>query len=129
MTETRATYDHGQMQHDAAALQTSILRILAAHVGAGAAIQADAIARTLGLRNDRAVREAIRQLRRDGRLILSSVGARPGYYLAATAAEWAEFRDGNLRPRALDILETANAMAGAAARVFGMAATQMRMEL
>jgi len=115
-------YDHNATRNQAGDLKAAVLSILSQHIGAGAAIQARDIAGACGLRGkyaDRPVREAIRQLRQDGRLILSSVGQQPGYFLAATAEEWEEFRDGNLRPRALDILETAKAMGQAAAARWG----------
>jgi DNA-binding GntR family transcriptional regulator len=116
------TYDHEAMQRQAEDLRRDVLAILQARVGAGRAIRAREIAQRLGLRGryaDRPVREAIKQLRRDGHLILSSVGRNPGYYVAATEQEWREFRDANLRPRAYDILETARAMGTAAQRRWG----------
>lgn len=123
-------FDHGKMQERAVALQAQVLAIMGRHVGAETAIQARAIARDVGMRDDRAVREAIRQLRRDGHLILSSVGSHPGYYMAANVEEWRAFCDSNLRPRAFDILETVKAMTAAAGRTFGApGVTQMKLEL
>ena len=116
------TYDHKTTRNWAGDLKAAVLDLLSQHVGAGMAIQARAIAGACGLRGryaDRPVREAVRQLRQEGHLILSSVGREPGYFLAATAEEWEQFRDGNLRPRALDILETAKAMGQAAADRWG----------
>ena len=115
-------YDHNSTRNQAGDLKAAVLEILSRHVGAGTAIQARDIARACALQGkyaDRPVREAIRQLRQQGHLILSSVGREPGYFLAASRQEWEEFRDGNLRPRALDILETAKAMGQAAASRWG----------
>ena len=67
----------------------------------------------------RQVREAVRELRREGVLILSSVRQPYGYYIAADENEWRAFRDGHLRSRALDLLTTARAMSQAANRQWG----------
>jgi len=115
-------YDHARMQAQAGELTAAVLEILDLHVGSERAIKARDLARLLGLRSDRAMREAIRQLRREGYLIVSSVGANPGYFVAASREEWEAFRDGNLKPRAFDILETAKAMSDAAQRRFGSTA-------
>lgn len=114
---TTMEYNHERTKADARSLRDQVLSILKGHVGASKAIQARAIALALhrdGRYADRPVRMAVKQLRREGYLVLSSVGSQPGYYLAATETEWRNFRDGNLKPRALDILETASAMGRAA---------------
>lgn len=111
------TYDHNSTRTLAAELKAAVLDILAGHVGARNPIKARDIASRLGRVGryaDRPVREAIRGLRQDGHLILSSVRSPAGYFLAANAGEWEQFRDRNLRPRALDILETSRAMGQAA---------------
>ncbi len=115
------SYSHDATKVDAASLQQRILGIIEVRVGAAQAIRARDIATLLGRSgrySDRPIREAIKTLRREGHLILSSVGKPPGYFLAETAEEWVKFRDGNLRPRALDILETSSAMTKAAALCF-----------
>ena len=115
-------FDTAKMTKKAKELRKDVLAIIAIHIGADNPIKADEIAEMVGLKGkyrDRRVREAIKLLRRDGCLILSSVGKTPGYFLAANEVEWKEFRDGNLRPRALDILETSRAMTQAAQREFG----------
>jgi hypothetical protein len=68
---------------------------------------------------DHLVKAAIRELRYRGHLILSSVEQPDSYFVAATKQEWLAFRDGVLRPRARDILETASAMGRAAVRRWG----------
>lgn len=125
------TYNHDSMKDSAEVLQSDVLDILQHHVGAATAIKAADIARRLGLRGryaDRPVREAIKTLRRDGHLIISSVREPYGYFIAATEDEWLAFRDTNLKPRALDILETASAMGQAAQRRWG-AIRQLNLEL
>jgi hypothetical protein len=115
-------FDKTKLTKQATGLKKDVLAIIAIHIGANNPIKADEIAGMVGLKGkyrDRRVREAIKMLRRDGCLILSSVGKNPGYFLAANEVEWKEFRDGNLRPRALDILETSRAMTRAAQREFG----------
>jgi len=128
------SYDHSAMQETATELKDNVLSILESHVGAGTAIKAGDIARALGLRGkyaDRPVREAIKELRRDGYLIISSVRKPYGYFLAASEEEWKAFRDSNLKPRALDILETASAMGRAAQERWGGAPViqQLGLEL
>ena len=115
-------YDHTQTQTIAETMHTDVLRILKQHVGAHQAIKASEIAKRLDRKDDRIIRETIRQLRREGHLILSSITPPYGYFIAATEDEWFEFRDRNLRPRALDILETARAMGEAAERRYGSTA-------
>jgi hypothetical protein len=112
------SYDHKDTERVAQTLEKNILAILCLHQGADKAIKAKDIARQVGLTGryaDRPVREAIKRLRRQGHLILSSIKEPYGYFLAETEEEWREFRDTNLKPRALDILETAGAMGRAAA--------------
>jgi hypothetical protein len=110
-------YDQNSTKADAKELKAAVLDILVSHVGACDPIKARDIARRLGRTGryaDRPIREAIRALRKEGFLILSSVRSPAGYFLAANAGEWEQFRDSNLRPRALDILETSRAMGQAA---------------
>jgi hypothetical protein len=124
-------YDHEAMRATAEGLQGAVLAILEGHRGAGSAIKAGAIARRLDLSGryaDRPVREAIKELRRQGHLILSSVKQPYGYFLASSEREWLEFRDSNLKPRALDILETASAMGQAAQSRWG-GTQQLRLDL
>lgn len=92
------------------------------HVGKAQAIKAREIARRLGLEGryaDRPVRDAIRNLRRNGWLILSGVGKRKGYFLAASPAEWAAYGK-PMRGRALDLLKTVAEMERTAGRLFGV---------
>jgi len=123
------TYDHNATQAQANELKEAIVEILQGHVGADSAIKAQQIAKQVGRIGryaDRPIREAIRSLRQDGWLILSSTGEPAGYFLAETEGEWVEFRDRNLRPRALDILQTARAMGDAAGIRWGEA-TQLEL--
>ena len=95
-------------------LKDRILLILESnHIGRQRAIKAKDLARKVG-EPERAVRAAISEMRKDGRLILSAVQRPYGYFMASNHDEWREFRNGNLRPRALDILETDRAMNKAA---------------
>ena len=112
-------YNHSATQTVAETMHAAVLRILRSHIGAHQAIKASEIAKRVDRKDDRIVRETVRQLRREGYLILSSISPPYGYFLAATETEWMEFRDRNLRPRAIDILETAQAMGKAAKRRYG----------
>lgn len=69
--------------------------------------------------NERAVRQAIHDLRRDGHLICSAPGEDGGYYLAASLQEFDEFIQRELHPKAMDLLETERAMKASARRVWG----------
>jgi len=98
-----------------------VMRILRAHVGRQRAIPAGEIARRLELRGryaDRPVRAAIRALRRDGKLILSTTKSPAGYFLAASADEWRQYGR-PMRSRALDLLKTVGEMDQAASAEFG----------
>ena len=122
-------YDHNATKTLADELKEAIIEILQGHIGADNAIKAQQIAKQLnrtGRYADRPIREAIRGLRKDGWLILSSVKKPAGYFLAETEEEWIAFRDRNLRPRALDILQTARAMGDAAGIRWGEA-TQLEL--
>jgi predicted transcriptional regulator len=126
------TYDHKATEEQAGTLKDQVLEILSEHVGADSAIKAKDIARRLGLTgkySDRPVREAVKQLRREGHLVISSVTVPYGYFLAATEEEWLEFRDRNLRPRAMDILETSRAMGLAAKGRWGGAAPKIPVQV
>jgi hypothetical protein len=68
---------------------------------------------------ERSVREAIRQLRRQGNLILSMPGDRGGYYMAATLDEYEEFIQFEFGAKIYDMLETKKAMDQAARDQFG----------
>lgn len=74
--------------------------------------------------SERVVRQAIHNLRRDGQLICSMPGVNGGYYLAANKAESKEFREREIRSRALDLLETDKVMFAAEVRKFGEAIQQ-----
>jgi len=69
--------------------------------------------------NERQLRQAIHDLRRDGHLICSAPGEDGGYYLAASHEEFLEFCNRELHPKAMDLLETERAMKASARRVWG----------
>jgi ribosomal protein L31E len=112
-------FDYQREKDRAQMLQAAVLSVLSEHVGAENAIKAADLAQAVGERGDRRVRIAISQLRKRGYLILSSVGRTPGYFIASSWEEWKDFRNKNLRPRAMDILETDRAMRAAAMVRFG----------
>ena len=101
--------------------EAQVMRILRAHVGRRRAVQAGEIARRLGLRGryaDRPVRAAIRELRRQGKLILSATKPPAGYFIALNAVEWRRYGQ-PMRSRALDLLKTVAEMDKAASAEFG----------
>jgi len=119
-------YDHQQTKDHATTIQDRVVNALETrHVGRHNAIKARNLASVVG-ENERTVRAAISQARKDGALILSAISPPYGYFVAETAEEWREFRHQNLRSRALDILETDKAMAQAARERFGPA-VQLRL--
>ena len=69
--------------------------------------------------NERAVREAIKHLRRAGSLICSTAGTNGGYYYARHMDEYQEFRRREMMAKAEDLLETTRRMDRAAANEFG----------
>lgn len=107
------------------ALEISIIRVLAAHVGREQAIsRVDLLewVRTnpanMGV-DDRRLRLAINDLRKKGLLICSTGGIGGGYWLAADHAEVLAFVEQELHPRAMGLLETERAMRESAAELFG----------
>lgn len=68
---------------------------------------------------ERAVREAIRQLRRQGHLIGSTPGDHGGYYLMRTRDEYEEFIQTEFGAKIFDMLETKKAMDRSARDQFG----------
>lgn len=106
-------------QQTISAFEDRLLALLyTRHVGRQRAIKAKELAAKLG-ETERLVRATISGLRKQGHLILSAVQEPYGYFTAETYDEWREFRNGNLRPRALDILETDRAMNEAARQRWG----------
>jgi hypothetical protein len=111
-------------------LAHAALRVLGFHTG-----RADAVGRFELLEalvkmgfdaNERQLRRCIHDLRRKGHLICSAPGEDGGYYLAADLAEFREFCERELHPKAIDLLETESAMKESARQKFGEA-VQARM--
>lgn len=69
------------------------------------------------LRDHRAIRDAIKDLRRAGELICSRGGV--GHWIAESREDVKECTDRELRPKALDLMLTARAMRQAAIHQFG----------
>ena len=65
------------------------------------------------------MREAIKQLRRQGHLICSMPGVDGGYYMAKSSAEYEEFRQVEFNAKITDMLETLRAMDAGARSQFG----------
>ena len=68
---------------------------------------------------DRVIRNCIRQLRKEGALILSTGGKAGGYWRASSLEEVKIFIEKEFRSRAFDLLETASKMNNSALRWFG----------
>ena len=108
-----------------AGLDRAMLRVLSYHTGKARAIGRELLVQelhSLGMDvGERMARKCIHDLRRAGHLICSTPGEFGGYYLAADLAEFREFCDRELHPKALDMLETESAMKAAARQQFGEA--------
>jgi hypothetical protein len=104
-------------------LDRAMLRVLSFHMGRSHAIGRGELVKALWFEgfkvNERQARQAIHDLRRAGHLICSMPGEDGGYYLAESLAEFEEFIDRELHPKAIDMLETEKAMKAAAHARFG----------
>ncbi|MEJ5201402.1 MAG: hypothetical protein WHV66_04130 [Anaerolineales bacterium] len=104
-------------------LERAILRVLESRRGRQNAIgrnELTALVQRLGQpASERQVREAIKQLRRQGYLICSAPGADGGYYWANTLEEYREFRNMEYAAKIADMSETLRMMDSAAEKIFG----------
>ena len=102
-------------------LEAAILRVLGRRVGRLQAIGRNELVTALsGYRaRERTVREAIKQLRRQGHLICAMPGQDGGYYLAGSLEEFEEFDRLELGAKIADMSETREAMRRAARERFG----------
>lgn len=70
---------------------------------------------------ERELRDHIKQLRRDGKLICSTPGEGGGYYIATSPEEVEEFLDTELRAKRDDLSQTIHAIEQSAHRTFNQA--------
>jgi hypothetical protein len=106
-------------------LEPAVLFILSYHIGSARAIGREALVLALVKMgqgaHERAVRECIKQLRRQGHLICSMPGEGGGYYMANTLAEFDEFDHNEFGAKIADMNQTRLAMLKAAHEKFGEA--------
>ena len=104
-------------------LDRAILRVLSMHIGRDQAIGREGLvlaAASLGFpAHERQVREAVKELRRQGELICSAAGEDGGYYLASSREEFEEFAQSEFGAKIADMSQTLGAMRQAADRAFG----------
>ena len=104
-------------------LGRAILRILSMHTGEDQAIGRDALVEELasvGYRvHERAVRENIRELRRNGHLICSMPGEGGGYYMPCSLSEYRNFRQKEFLSKITDMSTTMSLMDKTAKVAFG----------
>ena len=81
--------------------QQVVLRILLSHQGRSKAIKGMEMARLLGFRDDRSIRQVIRELIAEGYPIASSVQKPFGYFIVATRQE-AEYYAQSIRSRLIE---------------------------
>lgn len=70
--------------------------------------------------HERQIRENIKQMRRDGYLILSMPGEGGGYYASRSRAEYEEFMQMEFNAKITDMLETKRAMDRSANQAYGL---------
>jgi biotin operon repressor len=97
-------------------LNVQVLEIISQHVGQDYAITAGEIATIIGV-SDHEIRQVVKDLRKEGTLILSTRWK--GYFMPENHDEWEAFRNEYLRPRAMEILQMARAMAQTAQERWG----------
>lgn len=107
-----------------AGVDRAILRLIQFHKGKDQAIK-----RMLFLKrirengfiklDERQMRYAIHDLRRQGHLICALPGKKGGYYLANSRFEYMEFKNQELLPKITDMMETVKEMDRAAEDMFG----------
>lgn len=106
-------------------LEATLRLLLIQRVGRGRAIGRMALVRLLQQLGqdvgERAMREAIKQMRRDGLLICAMPGDDGGYYMAESLAEFDEFDRLEFGAKIADMNETRQAMLKAARAQFGEA--------
>ncbi len=106
-----------------AGLDRAVLRVLQPRVGREMAIgRPELIANVhyLGFTaGDRQIRGVINELRKQGHLICSTGGVNGGYWLAKDWSELQAFLDGEIHPRAMDLLETESALKNSAEERWG----------
>jgi hypothetical protein len=78
-------------------------------------------------KDDRPVRLAINQLRKDGHPICSTGGIGGGYYTAASWDELEEYLGAEVHSRALDLLEQEKAMRDGGQRLWGAPSQQFNL--
>ncbi len=103
-------------------LERAILRIVTQYTRANPISRGNLTAHCamLGVRTtERVVREAIKQLRRQGHLIGSAAGEDGGYYMVRTRDEYEEFMRIEFGAKIYDMLETKSAMDKSAREQFG----------
>ena len=104
------------------------------HVGRGNAIGGDQLLkdlRPMGFKDldPREMRACINQLRHKGDLICSTGGIYGGYWYAADNEEVYDFTSKEFKPRAMDLLEQAQAMEAAAERQYGRFSPEKQISL
>lgn len=77
--------------------------------------------------DERKMRDAIKQLRRRGHLILATPGKNGGYYMAESMDEFEAFDREELGAKIADMSETREAMRKAAHRRFDVTMQQMEL--
>jgi len=113
-------------------LEQAVLQALFCHQGRRAAIGRGRLVYDLACgghhAHERAVRECIKQLRRQGHLICAMPGEDGGYYMAETLEEFQEFDRAEFGAKIADMNETRQALLKAARKQFGDA-VQMELTL
>ena len=114
-------------------LDRAILRVLSYHVGRENAISRqdllEAVASHGFIVQDRQLRLAINEQKKQGVMICSTGGVNGGYWLAANWSELQEYIDRELHSRAMDLLEQEQALKAAAEKRWGKYSIQERLPI
>ncbi len=105
-------------------LERAVLRVLQKRIGLKMAISRPELVANvhyLGFTaSDRQIRSVINQLRKEGHLICSTGGPNGGYWLAKDWGELRTFLENEVHPRAMDLLETEEALKRSAEERWGI---------
>lgn len=136
--EERAKYNAGfdldeLIDNLPAGLDRALLRIFSFHEGKSRIISRNNLLKALKLHgfdvNDRLARACINQMRKDGIVICSMGGINGGYYLAANWEEYNEYKDRELLPRIMDMLEQEKALRQAAEKRWGRFSPEKQLRM
>lgn len=113
--------------------ERAILELVQPHQGETQAIHGEELHAQLQARglelDERQMRDAIKQLRRQGKLICAKPGVKGGYFMATSMTEFEGFDQEEFSAKIADMEQTRQAMRKAARQQFGPITPEGQMEL